>query len=459
MADDTQKRQWSRKDYWHVGPVFIRKPWFLMLVIAGAAAVLALFGLPFSFFTPGDTGPPTYWYGDKALQEVSGRVRIVDSAGVLRYEGDVVNGVYSGQGAVYDSLGRLVYVGPLEDGFFQGDDGALYREGKLYYKGQMAGNRCEGLGQMFHPDTGRCVAEGTFLDGKLEGTGKEYTSDGSLLREGTFAAGLLEGQGREYSTTGVLLREGTFSAGLLHGQGTQWTEEGAMLYQGAFSHGVYQGEGILYDPQTGSIRYSGSFRNGQPMGYGTLYHTSGQALYTGQVWQDRPRGDAFLGLSLAELEEAFAEHWVLYIGEDEAAFVYPTFGLMFFTDCPITLVTAEGQGEELSPALSPKDLVINEVLSYGDLLPGVPQPDTSQTVDPQPVDWRDWFSSYALGRTASPKVEQTGPFVYRFTRPEQGIGARPAWTASGSGLGTLLVLDGGKDGTVLWQSAWREEEP
>ena len=126
MADDTQKRQWSRKDYWHVGPVFIRKPWFLMLVIAGAAAILALFGLPFSFFTPGDTGPPTYWYGDKALQEVSGRVRIVDSAGVLRYEGDVVNGVYSGQGAVYDRLGRLVYVGPLEDGFFQGNDGALY---------------------------------------------------------------------------------------------------------------------------------------------------------------------------------------------------------------------------------------------------------------------------------------------------------------------------------------------
>lgn len=253
-------------------------------------------------------------------------MRIVDSAGVLRYEGDVVNGVYSGQGAVYDSLGRLVYVGPLEDGFFQGDDGALYREGKLYYKGQMVGNRSEGLGQMFHPDTGRCVAEGTFLDGKLEGTGKEYTSDGSLLREGTF------------------------SAGLLHGQGTQWMEDGAMLYQGAFSHGVYQGESILYDPQTGGIRYRGSFRNGQPMGYGTLYHTSGQALYTGQVWQDRPRGDAFLGLSLAELEEAFAEHWLLYIGEDEAAFVYPTFGLMFFTDCPITLVTTEGQGEELSPA-------------------------------------------------------------------------------------------------------------
>ncbi len=164
-----------------------------------------------------------------------------------------------------------------------------------------------------------------------------------------------------------------------------------------------------------------SLREGLAAGFGQVFHPSGQVLYTGQVYDAKPRADAFLGLSLAEVESAFSEHWQLYSCEEKTGFVYPTFGLIFVTDCPVTFRSASAEaadvvppvqtdmaesdsaaipavfpgtviaqdggkerpmppqpetpeGETLSPDTVHSDLVICEVLSYREPLPGTVQP-------------------------------------------------------------------------------------
>ena len=71
---------------------------------------------------------------------------------------------------------------------------------------------------------------------------------------------------------------------------------------------------------------------GEARGLGRIYHPSGQLLYEGQIYDEQPRADAFLDLSLAEVEEAFKEHWLLYTCDGVTAFVYPYFRLMFVTE-------------------------------------------------------------------------------------------------------------------------------
>lgn len=333
------------QDYWRVGPVYVWKWICVAAVIALSVAVLTVFGLPWALFQKPDDMPPSYRYDDPRLANMSGLARILDSQGRVRFEGEVAMGSYTGQGRVYDGEGQLVYEGPLVEGQYEGSGAKVYENGALVYMGEMSRSLYEGQGRRTDPETGT-VSAGQFSRGFLEGEGQEFYPDGTLLREGTFSRDLLEGGGREYGSDGTLLREGTFSAGLLHGSGLEYAAGGTLRYEGQFRRGVYHGQGKLYDTLLGVPSYEGAFADGKPMGLGSFFHPSGQALYTGQVYGDCPRADAFLGLSLAEVEAAFAPHWLLYICGDTAAFVYPYFHLMFITKSPVPLVSSSRREEQ-----------------------------------------------------------------------------------------------------------------
>ena len=334
----------SPKDYWKIGPVYIWKWLALLLLGVLCAAIILLLGLPLGLFSGGGAGIPTYRYNDPDLQEISGTVRILDGQDVIRYEGEVSAGACTGNGKVYDAAGQLVYEGPLVDGVYEGADAKVYADGFLVYEGEMAQNLYEGQGRRIDPTTGN-ISEGQFVAGVFEGEGQEFFPDGTLLRSGTFARNLLNGEGQEYSEDGTLLRIGTFSDGLLHGTGTQYTASGALQYEGDFQFGIYHGQGKLYDTLLQALFYEGEFVWGEARGLGRIYHPSGQLLYEGQIYDEQTRADAFLGLSLAEVEEAFKEHWLLYTCDGVTAFVYPYFRLMFVTETPITLVSQTEQDE------------------------------------------------------------------------------------------------------------------
>lgn len=356
-SPEKKERRWGPNDYWRAGPIFVRKRLAVLLVIALSAAILLIFGFPSRIKKAEDPQLPAYRYNDPELAGISGLVRVLDDENRVRYIGEVAAGAYTGQGKVFNESGELLYDGPLMDGVYEGAGAKVYQSGALVYTGDMAGNCYEGQGRRINPETG-VVSEGQFSKNLLEGRGQEYYADGTLLREGAFSRDLLEGEGAEYSREGVLLREGVFSAGLLHGEGREYTTGGKLRYAGQFWRGIYHGDGTLYDTLLGVRSAAGTFVYGKLTGQGTIYHPSGQLLYTGQVCGDRPRADAFLGLSLAEVEAAFTSHWDLYSYEGITAFVYPYFHLMFITESPVEVVSptqaeeaAQRERQELLDAL------------------------------------------------------------------------------------------------------------
>lgn len=495
-----KEHRWGPQDYWRIGPVYVRKQFALLVVIGLSITVLAIFGIPFRLSRDTESQISSYRYNDPELAEISGLVQVLDDQDQVRYVGEVDTGAYTGPGKVYSETGELLYDGPLIDGKYEGSDAKVYQSGTLVYIGEMAGNLYEGQGRRINPTTG-VVSEGQFSRGYLEGPGQEFYADGTLLRDGMFSHDLLEGDGSEYSQEGILLREGTFSAGLLHGDGRQYTASGKLLYDGQFWRGIYHGQGTLYDTLLGVRSVAGTFVYGKLTGQGTIYHPSGQLLYTGQVCGERPRADAFLGLSLAEVEAAFTSHWILYSYEGVTAFVYPYFNLMFITESPVELSSpsqaeeiaqqerqelldaierptqvvptetegisdvdtgedAEGEGaaedspkpkeptadtpteqtiesfdaaytasisatsapipiyddEILSVNADKQSIIITKVLSYGQPLPCVAQPEQDDVSGQHLIGWQEWFCDFAAGaEVQDASVRQSGQFIFRFT--------------------------------------------
>ena len=72
--------------------------------------------------------------------------------------------------------------------------------------------------------------EGTYLNGKRSGKGKEYNDDGNLIFEGEYLKGERNGLGKEYDYRGRLRFEGEY----LNGQqwiGYGYDDEGNLKYQ------------------------------------------------------------------------------------------------------------------------------------------------------------------------------------------------------------------------------------
>lgn len=545
MSDHkASQRQWGPEDYWRVGPIFVRKRLALLLIIVCSIVVLLVFGLPFRASNHADRDIPAYRYNDPELAGISDTVQVLDADGQVRYVGEVAAGAYTGRGKVFDTAGELLYDGPLVEGVYEGADAKVYQSGILVYTGEMAGNLYEGQGRRFAPDTG-IVSEGQFSKGFLEGEGQEFYPSGALLREGSFSRDLLEGEGAEYGEDQTLLREGTFSAGLLHGEGREYTASGKLRYEGQFWRGIYHGHGELYNTLLGVRSAEGTFVYGRLTGQGTIYHPSGQLLYTGQVCGERPRADAFLGLSLEEVEAAFTAHWLLYSCEGITAFVYPYFNLMFITESPVPLVSpaqmeeeaqwerqelldaleqpaleaaetendvpedAEESGEildtpaedesgmdgggsekdgaeeitakmavtyasaasmepppklcedeTLSPDADKREIIITQVLSYGQPLPCAAQPESGFISGRHLIGWREWFSDFAAGEAVwDVSVRQSGQFIWRFTpwplaQAEEYV---DELLAEYAGVETMTVGKEDKDMSLWYQAAkWRE---
>ena len=258
------------------------------------------------------------------------------------------------------------------------------------------------------------------------------------------------------------------------------------------------------------------FVRGVATGAGRIYHPSGQLLYEGQVFEGQPRADAFLGLSLAEVEAAFTEHWLLYTCDGVTAFVYPYFHLMFISDSPVQLISPSQQDEqtererqelleaisaaaaarqddgeqpveagnagglpepirqraalpsaagpigdrELAPDTNKSDVLITEVLSYGQPLAGTAQPGFDTASGTRAAGWREWFSDLAMDESLyGAAAVQTGPFVYEFTRfPVPDQSGRDYYLAYRYGVETTTVLRDWKDSPVWYQCAVRRDE-
>ena len=175
--------------------------------------------------------------------------------------------------------------------------------------------------------TGDLVFDGSFVNGKYDGTGSLY-KDGELLYSGGFKEGKYDGTGSLYKD-GKLVYTGGFTEGKYSGEGTFYDENGEvtaqgklddsgnlvtgyvriksgdqLIYDGNIENGVYQGEGKLY--QNGQLLYSGSFDEGKYNGNGRLYNSYGIMIYDGGFYMGRYDGQG---------REFYDNGVIKYIGE------------------------------------------------------------------------------------------------------------------------------------------------
>ena len=91
--------------------------------------------------------------------------------------------------------------------------------------------------------------EGEYLNGKRNGKGKEFDSDGYLSFEGEYLNGKRNGKGKEYWDNGKLKFEGEYSNGNRNGKGKEYSYDGTLLFENEY----------LNDKEWNGARY---YRNG-----------------------------------------------------------------------------------------------------------------------------------------------------------------------------------------------------
>lgn len=74
---------------------------------------------------------------------------------------------------------------------------------------------------------------------------------------------------------------GDFRDSNMNGKGKIFNKQNTLIYEGGFKLDSYYGQGKLYYSD-GKIRYEGEFKNGKYDGYGTLYNEDGSIEYKGE---------------------------------------------------------------------------------------------------------------------------------------------------------------------------------
>lgn len=187
---------------------------------------------------------------------------------------------------------NVIFMGMLADGKYDGQ-GTLYdSEGNLIYRGGFLTDQYSGMGESYYRN-GNVEYAGQFAGGQYEGPGKLYDENGVLLYEGGFSGGMYEGDGILYYSSGLPLYEGNFSGGLYDGSGTLYYLGGNIQYRGNFSQGFYDGAGALFY-ENGVISYEGEFFQGEKSGSGKEYDENGELLYDGTFSRSRYEGEGTL---------------------------------------------------------------------------------------------------------------------------------------------------------------------
>lgn len=143
----------------------------------------------------------------------------------------------------------------LPDGF-----GAFVAlSGEVEFVGWFREGRRDGNGTSFWSN-GCTKYSGEWRNDLYEGNGELYRNDGGLKYHGEWRNGERDGQGKYYLRDGTLLYQGDWNHGKAHGMGQQYFKDGRIRYQGGFRDNDYHGVGVRYD-RAGRIRHRGLWRS------------------------------------------------------------------------------------------------------------------------------------------------------------------------------------------------------
>lgn len=205
---------------------------------------------------------------------------------------------------VWDETCQLYFKGVQSSTGLQGKGQVLTPDHHILQDGIFANNALNGPGNEYFayettydeyslaglpiPEEPVLHLTGSFIDGKLEGEGKEFGIDGNVVYSGSFHKGLYEGEGTLYDNANEVIISGIFKNGNINGKGKKVTFFEQLIEEGDYHDGKLNGKGRCYYP-TGQIEYEGEFKDGNRCGYGQMFDNQGRLVYQGEwlngIWK------------------------------------------------------------------------------------------------------------------------------------------------------------------------------
>ena len=149
-----------------------------------------------------------------------------------------------------------------------------------YFKGNYIIYEENGFAKEYRGGLDDLIFEGTYLNGKRHGKGKEYYSNDQIKFEGEYINGKRNGKGKEYYSNDQIKFEGEY----LNNKewiGTRYDYDGKIMYK--LNNNI---NGKEYDDYSGKLIFEGEYLNGKRHGKGKEYYDSGELRFEGEYRND-----------------------------------------------------------------------------------------------------------------------------------------------------------------------------
>lgn len=163
---------------------------------------------------------------------------------------------------------------------------------RVYRKGSYKNNEKDGWWVIYHPQTGKKVAEGRYNQGMLEGTWKYYAPNGYLLEESTYHNDLAEGPSKIYGLydaksgkIDTLREDANYREGLLHGSYKKTV--GGQTTECTYTNGKLNGTHTLTNAEGRVVTH---YSNGHKDGRMERFDAAGKLCYATRYKMDAETG-------------------------------------------------------------------------------------------------------------------------------------------------------------------------
>jgi antitoxin component YwqK of YwqJK toxin-antitoxin module len=129
-------------------------------------------------------------------------------------------------------------------------------------------------------DTDVLIEEGTYKNGKLNGTRKEWSADGQLTYIESYKNNVKDGTWQTFFPNGKVKTELTYKNGLLNGLSKVWNEDGNIIVEGNYKNDKKNGISKIWSPK-GFMLMEGTFKD--DVGHGVFKKWDENGNYEGQA--------------------------------------------------------------------------------------------------------------------------------------------------------------------------------
>ena len=253
------------------------------------------FGEGTAWYSPDDESGRWYFEGEWTEDSYNGTLYYKDGTcetGIFRDDELVeVTGEMKGirdqsEAVTWTEEDGTQYTGRKENGMLEGKGIRISKNGVMYI-GEFIGGVPNGNGTEYYSDGDYYVGE--FADGNRNGRGAYYYNDGGESKDwycGEWIDGRRNGQdGTGYFYDGLRSYIGGYVEGKLNGMGSMYYTDG--VYYGEWQDGIRTGTGV-FSGLDGSC-YFGEYKDNQKSGYGIMYYIDG-SRYEGEWAEDKKNG-------------------------------------------------------------------------------------------------------------------------------------------------------------------------